>query len=177
MKADIVPEKSLRVPHLDQQEERVTLGWLEPLKPQSPSPVTNFLQQCLTYSNKATPPPPPPPGPIGGWGSSFKPLLALTVASFIMKFSAKVQFLGIDMKMLKFPTAYPNGSLSSMALWVCSWLLLRPSPLSLGEKPATNRVHCWFWCCCVVRIPQFWSIRISFCFNPRCGDMGLLRSS
>lgn len=30
-------------------------AWLEYMKPQSPPPMTDFLQQCYTHSNKATP--------------------------------------------------------------------------------------------------------------------------
>jgi hypothetical protein len=66
-------EKALRILLLDQQTAgRVTWAWLEQLTPQSPTPVTHFLQQ-------ATPTPTRPyllivPLPIGLWAPfSFKP--------------------------------------------------------------------------------------------------------
>jgi hypothetical protein len=57
MQPDIALEKELRVLHLDPlaagRESHWT--WLGHLKPQSPPPVTYFLQQGYTYSSKATP--------------------------------------------------------------------------------------------------------------------------
>ena len=35
------------------QEDREIWAWLEQLTPQSPTPVTHFLQNGYTYSNKA----------------------------------------------------------------------------------------------------------------------------
>jgi hypothetical protein len=65
VQADLVLETEMRVIHPDLQAaggergqtDRQTdrLAWLEHLKPQSPSSVTQFRQQCHTYS-KHTPP-------------------------------------------------------------------------------------------------------------------------
>ena len=55
---DMVLE-NLRVLHLDPHpaaREREHWSWLKLLKHQSPTPVTHFLQQGHTYSNKATSP-------------------------------------------------------------------------------------------------------------------------
>lgn len=56
LQEDMVLDKELRVLHPDQQIARRESHWalLELLKPQSPLPMTQLLQQDYTYSNKVT---------------------------------------------------------------------------------------------------------------------------